>query len=118
MLSTMGISSIILDKSILEILLNNLELSSIQDPLIFGFPQKSADSLLPAIFINTMTPQKVQLTNTMELILTSLTVQVQSQDSLAKIQSGLLVLKPKMLSLPKLLLFMESVSLLLNSMVF
>ena len=116
MLNTMGTSEITLDRLMLETLLNNLQSSLTQDHPIFGFLPKNVDSLLPVIFTNTLIHPRAHLMLLMDLISTSPMDQELSQDSLDRILLGLLDLKPKTLSLLRSLLFMESVSLPLNSM--
>ena len=86
MLNTTGMSDVNVEKSILELLLNNLELFLILDPLTFGFLLRSADFLLLATFINTMTNQKAQLMSTTDLTSTSPMVLVQCPDLSVKIQ--------------------------------
>jgi hypothetical protein len=76
-----GYLSIYPDKSILELLLNNSELFSIQDLPTFGFPPKSADSHLPATYTDTSTHLRAPLTFTTEHISTSPMDQEQFQVS-------------------------------------
>jgi hypothetical protein len=99
-----------IDKSILEILLNPSELSLILDHPTSGSLPKNADSHQLAIFTNILILQRVQLTSITEPTSTLPMDQEQFQDSLDKIQLGLLVLKPKIHFLLKLLNSMASAS--------
>lgn len=99
-------------RSTLVLLLKHLPLCSIQDLPTFGFLPKNADSLLLAIYTNTLTQQKVQPTLSTELILTLLMDQVQFQDTLERTPLGSLDFKLRTLFSLKLLLFTELVLLL------
>lgn len=92
-----------MDKLTLEILHNHSELSSILDHPTSGSHLKNADFHQLAIFTNIMIPQRVQLTSTTELTSILPMDLEQYPDSLDKIQLGLLVLKPKIHFLLKLL---------------
>jgi len=106
-----------LDKSMSELLLSNSVLSSTLDPPTFGFPPRSADSLLPATFTNTSTLPRAQPMFKTVLTLTSPMDQVLFQDSLDKIQFGSQDLRLRKLFSLKSLPSTESASLHPNSMV-
>ena len=112
----MGTFDITLDRSISEILLKNSLSSSILDHLTSGFLPKNVGFLLLVTFINTLIRQRAHPMLLMDPTSISPMDQELSQALLVKIPLGLLDLKPKTLSLLRLLLFMELVSLPLNLM--
>lgn len=99
-----------MDKSTLEILHKHSELSSILDHPTSGSLLKNADSLQLATFTNIMTLQRAQHTSTMEPISTLPMDLEQFQDLLDRTQPGLLDLKPRTHSSPKLLNYTVLVS--------
>jgi hypothetical protein len=99
-----------LDKSTLELLLKHSELSSILDLPTFGSPLKNADFPQPAIFTDTMIPQKVLHMSIMEPNSILLMDLEPFQDSLGKIPHGLLGLRLKNLFSLKLLNYTASAS--------